>query len=252
MPQISYIAKNDIKSAPMTEYCACFRVQAEVLPQLEKNLREDGFTDPPQLVKERQIFGLSKELDDVWQLHIRGFEDGRLQAEVEVRWIYIEHASEPSRPGHRWLRSFLLKLGIPFRERNPAKNCLNPRLEPPQTLTEWKTLDVRSLAKFIVKDSLPVKLSVKDMMHFLKQLPFMFSTAMLKKLLEFEIEDENLRIKVNCPIYKVYADWCESGCVSLVSSLVGNLNETVTFRRLCRRPESKTCQFEFCLPGGWK
>lgn len=238
----------------MAELCNCFKIQVEGLPQLEKALRGSGFTEPPQLVKERQVFGLSKELDDVWQLHIRGFGDGCLQAEVEVRWVYIEHASEPSRSGHPWLRDLLLMLGIPFREGDSPKSCLNSSLEPPQTLREWKTLGVESLAKFIVKDSFPAKLSVKELASFLqrKRLPLVSSLANLMRFLEFEVVGGNLRIKVNCPIYRVYADWCEGGCISVISSLLGRLNETVAFRRLCSRPESKVCLFEFHISGGWK
>jgi hypothetical protein len=238
----------------MAEFCSCFKVQVEGLPQLERALRGCGFIEPPQLVKERQVFGLSKELDDVWQLHIRGFEDGCLQAEVEVRWVYIEHASEPSRSGHPCLRDLLLMLGIPFREGDSPKSCLNSSLEPPQTLTEWKTLGVESLAKFIVKDSSPAKLSVKDLASFLKgkRLPFVSSLTNLMRFLEFEVVGGNLRVKVNCPVYRVYADWCERGCVSLVDSLLGRLDETVVVRRLCSRPVSKVCLFEFHLPGGWK
>jgi len=238
----------------MAEFCSCFKVQVEGLPQLERALRGCGFTEPPQLVKERQVFGLSKELDDVWQLHIRGFEDGCLQAEVEMRWVYIEHASGSSRSGHPWLRDLLLAFGIPFREGDPPKSCLNPSLEPPQTLTEWKTLGVESLAKFIVKDSFPAKLSVKELTSFLqrKRLPLVSSMANLMRFLEFEVENGNLRIKVNCPIYRVYADWCERGCVSVISSLLGRLDEAVAFRRLCSRPESKVCLFEFHISGGGK
>jgi len=231
----------------MGGYCNCFEIQADILPRLERGLREVGFTEPPQLVMEQQVFGLSKELDDVWQLHIRGYENGRLQAEVEVKWIYIEHAKEPSRSGHPWLRNCLLKLGIPFRETAPPKDCLNPSLELPQSLTKWEDLSVESLVRSMVKGDLPAKHSINDLGSFFgKQWPLALSKSTLERFLEFEGADDCLRVKVNCPVYSVHADWCEGRCLSLVHYLLGFLGQDIVFRRLAKRPEGEACLFEFC------
>ncbi|MEM3737266.1 MAG: hypothetical protein QXJ75_04170 [Candidatus Bathyarchaeia archaeon] len=233
------------------ERCDCFKIRMEDLARFERNLRDCGFTEPPQLVKGRQVFGLSKELDDVWQLHIRGYEDGCLHSEVELRWIYAEHANEPSRPGHPWILDLLKKFRIEYSEREPPEGCLRIKLEPPKTLTEWKSLSANSFARALINSGLPRKLSIGELESFLEnaRLPFLTSIE-LKELLQVEKKDGKVRVGVNCPIYKVYNDWCEKSCISLVNSLLGNLKETVAFQRLHKRPESQSCLFEFYLPQG--
>ena len=46
------------------------------LERVKQALIEEGFRDTLlQIQKPNQIFGLVKKIDDIWELHFRGFED---------------------------------------------------------------------------------------------------------------------------------------------------------------------------------
>jgi hypothetical protein len=70
------------------------RVWVLCLDCVKDVLVREGFRDTPlQIWKPEQVFGLVKPLDDVYEIHVRGYQDGTLDAEIEVSREYLEHLS---------------------------------------------------------------------------------------------------------------------------------------------------------------
>jgi len=69
------------------------------LDRAKEVLIKEGFRDTPlQIWKPEQVFGLVKPLDDVYEIHVRGYQDGTLDAEIEVPREYLEHLTCGSHP----------------------------------------------------------------------------------------------------------------------------------------------------------
>ncbi|MHA1595941.1 MAG: hypothetical protein ACTSXX_14610 [Candidatus Baldrarchaeia archaeon] len=93
-------------------------------------------------------YSLRKPLSDVWELHIRLYDDGFVDAEVEVRREFIEHLT-PRRLNvvyeafefYRGIYDKLYILYAPMREWiiNILDN-FNVKLREPNTLTPWKPI----------------------------------------------------------------------------------------------------------------
>jgi len=63
---------------------------------IKKLLLEEGFYDTGilQSWKEGQMFGLAKPLENLLEVHIRGYLNNTLDAEVELSRKYLEHPYE--------------------------------------------------------------------------------------------------------------------------------------------------------------
>ena len=116
-------------------------MKAERIQLVEKTLFQEGFrTTWIQLAKSGQAFGLVKEFGKMWQMHVRGFENGWLEAEIEVSRHYVQHlASRYRRDAIRELTKILDAYGIPYKLEGtlPQANAAPP---PPRCLTPWKPL----------------------------------------------------------------------------------------------------------------
>lgn len=87
----------------------------EWLERIRTILLSEGFKFTRlQRIKPGQYFGLVKDLKRGLQMHVRGFVDGKLEAEIEISRFYLEHARW-KRPATRELASILKKHKIPFR-----------------------------------------------------------------------------------------------------------------------------------------
>ena len=109
----------------------------EWLERVKKVLLEEGFSYTEfQHVKPGQYFGLVKDLPEGLQMHVRGFSDGRLEAEIEISRFYFEHPLY-KRSATRELAEILKKHGIPYAE---EKTLLFPRpvKRMPKSLTDWR------------------------------------------------------------------------------------------------------------------
>lgn len=110
-----------------------------LLPYLEDVLVQRGFYNPGvlQLYKRDQKFGLVKRLDQALEMHVRGFNDGRVDAEIEISRDYFEHLGPNScRPAQTELEAILEEVQIPF---TPAKAPADPGyVVIPHRLTEWR------------------------------------------------------------------------------------------------------------------
>ncbi len=104
-------------------------------------LSAEGFYQPLQEWKPGQVFGLAKNLDDSWQLHVRGFRDGPrewVESEIEPQWIYLEHLNAEHRvSGSIHLIQILNKHGIPYIAQ--GDNYYMPPKVPAQ-LTDWRPI----------------------------------------------------------------------------------------------------------------
>jgi len=113
------------------------------LQSVHQALLNEGFADPgplQQVVKRGQVFGLVKRLDDVWEIHIRGFDDETLEAEIEVSRDYLEHFNDRYRTDATVeLTRILDCYGIPYTITGALPHT-TVRLEVPEGVTPWRPL----------------------------------------------------------------------------------------------------------------
>ena len=126
------------------------QIAPELLPSLQNALKQRGFYDPGvlQLYKRGQAFGLVRRLDKILEMHIRGFKDGLIEAEIEISRDYFEHLGPKScRSAQPELESILKEEGIFFTPSSPSGET--ERVEIPSKLTEWrKVLSLTALGIF--------------------------------------------------------------------------------------------------------
>lgn len=113
------------------------------LESIHQALLSEGFVDPglfQQVVKPGQVFGVVKCLDDVWEMHVRGFADGILEAEIEVSREYLEHFNDKYRTdASTELIEILDWYGIPYHVTGTLPQMV-VRLEIPEKVTPWRPL----------------------------------------------------------------------------------------------------------------
>ncbi|MFX1404615.1 MAG: hypothetical protein ACFE9D_09125 [Promethearchaeota archaeon] len=130
--------------APMTQ------LAPELVPRLKGALKRRGFYDPGvlQLYKRGQAFGLVRRVDKILEMHIRGFKDGLIEAEIEISRDYFEHLGPNScRSAQSELESILKEEGISFTSSSSSGET--DRVEIPSKLTEWrKVLGLTALGIF--------------------------------------------------------------------------------------------------------
>ena len=111
------------------------------LQVVKEVLIQEGFQDTIlQLRKPGQVFGLIKKLDNTWEIHVRGFEDGRLESEIEISRDYFEHFSDEYRTeATSELTQILDAYQIPYKIiGSPSSSTV--ALYPPKALTPWKPI----------------------------------------------------------------------------------------------------------------
>jgi len=115
-------------------------------------LKHEGFYDPwfLQIWKEGQVFGLAKRVSKEFEIHVRGYIDNTLDAEIEISREYLEHLSDKAKPYYDYLISILTKYNIPFQTVRPLPQT-PIFLEVPKKLTEWKPIAATlALGAFLV------------------------------------------------------------------------------------------------------
>ncbi len=119
-----------------------------------ERLRREGFKDVRLVKRKGERFDLTKKLRKPWELHIRIYDDGFAECEVEVEREYVEHLGKGRvfviyeiydyikeekmifyRPKERWITEILENYVV--------------RLDPPKTLTPWKPI-LLSIAGIII------------------------------------------------------------------------------------------------------
>ena len=111
------------------------------LGRVKQMLLEEGFMDAQlQIQKPNQSFGLIKRIADIWEMHVRGFYDGSLDAKIEISRDYIEHSNDRySTSAINELIGLLNHYGIPF-EITGEPTSLVSKIEAPNSVTEWRPL----------------------------------------------------------------------------------------------------------------
>jgi len=90
-----------------------------------------------QFRKEGQVFGVVKAINNFLEIHIRGYRDNTLDAELEISRKYVQHLFKGSIPFDAILIYILGKHGIPFEIIRPINISL-PNLDKPRFLINWK------------------------------------------------------------------------------------------------------------------
>jgi len=90
-----------------------------------------------QFRKEGQVFGVVKPINNFLEIHIRGYKDNTLDAELEISRKYIQHLFRDSIPFDIVLIHILSKYNIPFEIIKPIHISL-PNISIPRFLISWK------------------------------------------------------------------------------------------------------------------
>jgi hypothetical protein len=118
------------------------------LEVVRRILLSEGFYEPLlQGWRKGQVFGLVKPLNELVEVHVRGYEDGTLDAEVELSREYLEHLWYGSKPYYGYLINILKRYNIPFSIVKPIPP--GPTyIEVPQNPIKWKPLLVLAVLFF--------------------------------------------------------------------------------------------------------
>jgi hypothetical protein len=114
---------------------------SEWLERVKEILIQEGYRDTKlQTIKQGQVFGLVKKVDSVWEMHVRGFKDGRLEAEIEISRDYFEHLDDRyRRDATPELTQILDAHQIPYQTKGELPQ-MEVILNPPEKLTPWKPI----------------------------------------------------------------------------------------------------------------
>jgi len=117
-----------------------FAGSREWLSEVAQMLLEDGYhSSVLQVFSTGQVFGLVKPVDGMWEYHIRGFVDGRLESEIELSRDYFQHLSNEYRAdAAAHLVGLLDEAGIPWVTDEPVVEMARPSL--PDNPISWKHL----------------------------------------------------------------------------------------------------------------
>jgi hypothetical protein len=110
------------------------------LATIKEILLREGFYDPGilQARKEGQVFGLAKPSGEMLEVHIRGYVDNTLDAEIELSREYLEHPYDVQ-PFYSYLTNILEKYNIPYEIVKPIPP--DPQyLRVPKNPIKWKPL----------------------------------------------------------------------------------------------------------------
>lgn len=113
----------------------------EWLEMVKRALVQEGFSDTIlQTVKPGQVFGLVKKVDSIWEMHVRGFSDRRLEAEIEISRDYFEHLDDNyRRDATLELTQILDAYQILYQSKGNLPQ-MAVTVYPPEKLTPWKPI----------------------------------------------------------------------------------------------------------------
>lgn len=141
------------------------------LEQARDALLAEGFwSTPMQYRKKGQVFGVVKDHGHDLQLHVRAFENGVIESEVELSNRYIQHLWSPRRSAHAEITTIFEKHGVmtdtintEFRTRTGADREEMPRFFTKTTDVVKAGLGVAgavgavAIARYIQRRSVPKK-----------------------------------------------------------------------------------------------
>jgi len=111
------------------------------LNYVKQVLMREGFYDPGflQWKKEGQVFGLVKRISKEFEVHVRGYDDNTLDAEIEISRDYLQHPFYGSNPCYDYLINILVKYNIPYQVVRPLPRCPTS-LNVPKGLIPWRPI----------------------------------------------------------------------------------------------------------------
>ena len=124
----------------------------ERLQNIKEVLMQEGFSDTIlQAPEPGQVFGLVRKQDGIWQMHVRGFADGRLKSHIEISNDYFEHLDDNYRQDATpELIQILNAYQIPY-QTNGSLPKMDVILNPPKQLTPWKPIvTIVGLVAFLI------------------------------------------------------------------------------------------------------
>ncbi|MFN3384349.1 MAG: hypothetical protein ACK401_05585 [Archaeoglobaceae archaeon] len=80
-----------------------------------------------------------KPLSEFLEVHVRGYEDNTLDAEIELSREFLKHLDYEAKPYYGFLISILRRYKVPFKTLAPIPPDPD-HIVVPKTLTEWKPL----------------------------------------------------------------------------------------------------------------
>ncbi len=127
----------------------CGYVEKEQVDAVRDRLHEVGFKEAVPATQEGEKYGLSLDIGNHWELHLRIFPDGSLESHVEVSREYFEHLGDnrifvvyepfqylfPKWPAHLFYRP--AKMEIASVEEN-----FEVKIPAPTSFTPWKPVVV--------------------------------------------------------------------------------------------------------------
>lgn len=115
----------------------------EWLETTKEVLDQEGFRHTRlQVVKPGQVFGLVKRVDSIWEMHVRAFDNGRLESEIEISRDYFEHLDDRfRRDATRDLKQILDVYEVPCNIEGDISHS-TVVLPYPESVTPWKPLVV--------------------------------------------------------------------------------------------------------------
>lgn len=113
-------------------------------------LRGEGFKDTQLSAFKGERYSLVKKLEDPWELHVRIYDGGFLESEVEVSREYVEHLGEYRihviYEAYSYYSKVYDKLHILYKPSGryivKILDHVRIRVRPPKTLTPWKPIAV--------------------------------------------------------------------------------------------------------------
>lgn len=113
----------------------------EWLQNVKEVLMQEGFSGTIlQVIEPGQVFGLVRKQDEIWEMHVRGFADGRLEAEIEISRDYFEHLNDNyRRDATLELIQILKAYQVPYQTKGTLPE-MQVTLHPPKQLTPWKPI----------------------------------------------------------------------------------------------------------------
>lgn len=114
-------------------HCQCFSVDEFSIDEFRQALKEVGFKDTIWQEDHGQEFGLILHLDEYTQMHVKVFDDGKIESEIEYPPDYpVAHLNQNhSYSAHGQLKEIFKVVQIPHKSKLfPPMTCLRPKIIP--------------------------------------------------------------------------------------------------------------------------
>jgi len=181
------------------------------------HLKSKGFENAKPSIKKGEKYSIRKILDYPWELHLRIYDNGIIESEIEVQREYLEHLGDKRiyvvYEPFEYLRDIYDKFHLIYkRDRMVMKVIDNFRiaLRPPKSLTPWKPIVISLVALTsigILAYTLDRLSKGEKWLDYRKKLEKLFSEAL-------EYINKNDSIQASEKLYKVSED-----CIKILAEI---------------------------------